>query len=76
MVSNIVLGERKVMECTFVVFCCVGSECMQVCMHAGCDVVCFTIMMSDNGIGQEGAKALSPSLGQLKQLTVLGLAGE
>ena len=45
-------------------------------MHAGCDVVCFTMMISENAIGAEGAKALAPSLGQFKQLTVLGLSRE
>ena len=30
---------------------------------------CFSMMMSDNGIGTEGVQALAPSLGQLKQLS-------
>ena len=64
------------MECMFVMFVCVVSECKQVCMHSGCGVLCFTTMMiSANDIGLEGAKALAPSLGQLKQLTELGLHG-
>ena len=45
-------------------------------MHAGCDVVCFTMLISDNNIGPEGAKALAPSLGKIKQLTSLWLGGE
>ena len=49
-------------------------------MHASCGVVClfvcFTMMISGNDIGAEGAKALAPSLGQLKQLTTLVLDGE
>ena len=44
-------------------------------MHAGCDVVCFTMMISGNYIGSEGAKALAPSLGRLTQLTALHLTG-
>ena len=53
-----------------------GSECNQVCMHAGCDVVRFTMMISGNKIRPEGAKALAPSLGLLTQLTRLDLNGE
>ena len=53
-----------------------GTECKQVRMHAGCDVVCFTMLISDNNIGPEGAKALAPSLGQLTQLTELSLRCE
>ena len=53
------------MECMFVMFgffVCVVSECKQVCMHAGCDVVCFiTMMISENDIGSEGVKALASS---------------
>ena len=45
-------------------------------MHASCDVVCFTMMISGNNIGSEGAKALAPSLGRLTQLTELDLDGE
>ena len=45
-----------------------------LCMLAGCDSVCFTMMISANNIGQEGAKALAPSLKQLKKLTQLALA--
>ena len=56
--------------------CCVGSECNQVCMHAGCDVVCFTMLIPGNNIGPEGAKALAPSLRKLTQLTQLNLGGE
>ena len=37
--------------------------------------VCYT-MITDNGIGAEGAKALSPALKHLTQLTLLGLARE
>ena len=44
--------------------------------HAGCDVICFTMMIPGNNIGSEGAKALAPSLGRLTKLTVLGLSGE
>ena len=47
-----------------------------MCMHAGCDVVCLTMLIPDNNLGPEGAKALAPSLAQLKQLTKLGLSGE
>ena len=47
-----------------------------MCMHAGCDVVCFTMLMPGNNIGPEGAKALAPSLQHLKQLTTLYLGGE
>ena len=53
-----------------------GSECKQLFKHAGCDVVCFTMMISGNYIGSEGAKALAPSLGRLTQLTELWLPGE
>ena len=42
-------------------------------MHAGCDVVCFTMLISDNSIGPEGAKALAPSLGKLTRLAELAL---
>ena len=45
-------------------------------MHASRDVVCFTMMISGNNIGSEGAKALAPSLGRLTQLTTLNLTGE
>ncbi len=57
-------------------FECVGSECKQVCMHADCDVVCFTMMISANNIGSEGASALAPSLKQLTQLTHLRLTSK
>ena len=33
-------------------------------------------MISDNGMGAAGAKALSPALGHLTQLTKLSLRGE
>ena len=45
-------------------------------MHADCDVICFTMMISGNNIGPEGATALAPSLGRLTQLTKLYLNGE
>ena len=45
-------------------------------MRAGCDVVCFTMLIPDNNIGPEGAKALAPSLGRLTELTKLCLSGE
>ena len=45
-------------------------------MHVGCDVVCFTMIISDNGIGSEGAKALAPLMGQFNQLAELNLTGE
>ena len=45
-------------------------------MHAGCDDVCFTMLISGNNIGPEGAKALVPSVGRLTQLSELGLGSE
>ena len=48
-----------------------GSECM----HAGCDVVRFPMMISDNNIGSEGATALAPSLGRLAKLAGLNHDG-
>ena len=53
-----------------------GSACKQVCMLAGCDVVCLTMLIPGNNLGPEGAKALAPSLAQLKQLTRLWLTRE
>ena len=46
------------------------------CVCVDCDTVCSTMMISDNEIGPEGAKALAPSLKQLNQLTTLELGGE
>ena len=71
---------RFVLGCMFMMFLLCGSVCKQVCMQSGCDVVllcvCSTMMMPDNGIGPEGAKALAPALAQLSKLTWLGLGGE
>ena len=55
-------------------WCHVGG--VHVCMHAGCDVVRLAMLTPDNKLGPEGAKALAPSLEQLKQLTTLDLQGE
>ena len=56
---------------------CVGA--VKVSTRAYMPVVtlfCFTMMISGNNIGSEGAKALAPSLGRLTQLTHLYLRGE
>ena len=45
-------------------------------MHACIDVICFTLMISENNLPPEGAKALAPSLGRLTQLTTLNLSSE
>ena len=58
-------------------FSCVRERFkVHVFMHDGCDAVCLTMMAPGNNLGPEGAKALAPSLAQLKQLTTLGLNSE
>ena len=70
--DNVVCEDERM----FVMF----DECSCECMHTGCDVVvvclfCST-MIPGNNVGPEGAKALAPALGQLRQLARLYMRGE
>ena len=58
-------------------FSCVRERFrVHVCIHAGCDVVCLAMLTPGSNLGPEGAKALAPSLEQLKRLTTLYLGSE
>jgi len=59
----------RVCVCGGVVCCCCGCEKQE---HLW---VCGGVGVSDNDIGEEGAKALGPHLAKLVNMTVLDLAG-
>ena len=75
--------KTKVYECMFIMFVMSGvNVSMCACMPVvTLFAVCLfhhdtTCMIPDDNIGPDGAKALTPSLKCLSQLTVLNLKGD
>ena len=60
----------------FVMFLVLGVNVIGCACMPALTLFCFTMMISENKIGPEGAKALALSLGRLAKLTTLTLHGE
>ena len=62
-------------DCVCVVTLGLLHDCV-VASVFGCGGVAAVCLQADNEVGAEGAKALAPELGKLRQLQTLNLEGE
>lgn len=74
--SELVVCVAALVNNCAAVACCL-SRCTRTCAitHPNCVGVALAGWQADNGVGDEGAAALAPSLAKMTQLQTLGLEG-